>query len=202
MGNLWNIIQFSFSSLIWGLLIALFCMALFVFIIRGWWKNALFTIWSYLIGAVLFIFLVFQCTMIVGSLKIIETCDEYEMYVRQIVDEVYEEWEEVSKGDADIIIDRAIKEYPLLKYYIDSGEFAGFNAKNLPTVMADELRSFMWAYIIRRLLWCLSFVIVAGVLGIMTLNKNNQNQRHMRLNNSSQRHISGTSRRPHISRRR
>lgn len=202
MGYLWNIIQFSFSSLLWGLLIALLCMTLFVFIIRGWWKNALFTIWSYLIGAVLFLFLIFQCTMVVGSLKIIETCDEYEMYVRQIVDEVYNEWEEVSKGDADMIIDRAIKEYPLLKYYIGSGEFSGFDAKNLPTVMADELRSFMWAYIIRRLLWCLGFVLVAGILGIMTLNKNNQDQRHMSLNNSSRRHISGTSRRPHINRHR
>ena len=202
MAYLWNIIQFSFSSLIWGILIALLCMALFVFIIKGWWKNALFTVWSYLIGAILFIFLVFQCTMIVGSLKIIDTCEEYEVFFRQVVDSAYEGWEEVTKEDSDIIIKKTIAEYPLLEYYIGGGDFRGFNAKQLPAAMADELRSFMWAYIVRRLLWCLGLVLVAGVLGIKTLNQYNQSQRQSRPNTISQRHVSRTSRRPHISRRR
>ena len=201
MGYLWNIIQFSFSSLLWGILIAFACMALFVFIIKGWWKNALFTLWSYLIGAILFLLLIFQCTMIVGSLKIIDTCDEYEVYFRQVVDGVYEEWQEVSKGDSDIIIKKAIAEYPLLEYYIGGGDFRGFRAKELPAAMADELRSFMWSYIVRRLLWCLGFVIVAGILSIKTLN--NYNQKIERSYTSSQRHAVRTSaRRPHISRHR
>ena len=203
MGYLWNIIQFSFSSLLWGILISLLCMALFVFIIKGWWKNALFTLWSYLIGAILFLLLMFQCTMIVGSLKIIDTCNEYEVYFRQVVDSAYEGWEEVSKEDSDIIIKKAIAEYPLLEYYIGGGDFRGFNAKALPAAMSDELRSFMWAYIIRRLLWCLGFVIVAGILGIKTLDKYNRSQRQERSYTSSQRRAIGTSaRRPHISRRR
>ena len=201
MGYLWNIIQFSFSSLLWGVLIAFACMALFVFIIKGWWKNALFTIWSYLIGAILFPILVFQCTMIVGSLKIIDTCDEYEVYFNNIVNSAYEGWEEVTKEDSDIIIKKAIAEYPLLEYYIGGGDFRGWKAKELPMVMSDELRSFMWAYIIRRLLWCLGFVIVAGILGIKTLNKYNQSPRRERYNASSQsRAVRTSARRPHISR--
>lgn len=203
MGYLWNIIQFSFSSLLWGILIALLCMALFVFIIKGWWKNALFTIWSYLIGFVLFLLLIFQCTMIVGSLKIVDTCDEYEAYFRQVVDSAYEGWQEVSQRDADIIIKKSIAKFPLLEYYISGGEFFGHSAKNLPTVMADELRSFMWSYIIRRLLWCLGFVLVAGILGIKTLNQYNKRQRLERPRTSEQRSIHRTSsRRPHISHRR
>lgn len=203
MGYLWNIIQFSFSSLLWGILIAVLCMALFVFIIKGWWKNALFTVWSYLIGAILFILLIFQCTMIVGSLKIIDTSDEYEAYFRDIVSDVYEDWQEVSKEDADIIIKKAITEYPLLEYYISGGDFRGFSGKELPTAMADELRSFMWAYIIRRLLWCLGFVLVAGILGIKTLNKYNEGRRRERPVTSNRQHVSSSgTRRPHISRRR
>lgn len=203
MGYLWNIIQFSFSSLLWGILIALLCMALFVFIIKGWWKNALFTIWSYLIGFVLFLLLIFQCTMIVGSLKIVDTCDEYEAYFRQVVDSAYEGWQEVNQRDADIVIKKSIAKFPLLEYYISGGEFTGHSAKNLPTVMADELRSFMWSYIIRRLLWCLGFVLVAGILGIKTLNQYNKRQRLERPRPSEQRSISrASSRRPHISHRR
>lgn len=203
MGYLIDIIQFSFSSLIWGILIAVVCMALFVFIIKGWWKNAMFTIWSYIIGAVLFILLSFQCTMIVGSLKIIDTTDEYEEYFTTIVNSAYEGWEEVTEADADIVIKKAIAEYPLLEHYISGGEFYGYNAKQLPSVMAEELRSFMRAYITRRLLWCLGFVIVAGVLGIMTLNKYNQSVRTHRgqASERSRQRPSG-SRRPHISTRR
>lgn len=168
---LWNIIQYSFSSLIWGILIAVLCMALFVFIIKGWWKDALFSVWSYLIGALLFVLLAFQCTMIVGSLKIIDTADEYEGYFTQVVDNIYEGWEEVPTEQADVVIKKAIAEYPLLEHYISGGEFSGFNARQLPSAMADELRSFMRKYIVRRLLWCLGFVVVAGVLGIKTLDK-------------------------------
>lgn len=168
---LWNIIQYSVGSLFWGILIALLCMALFVFIIKGWWKDALFSVWSYLIGALLFVLLAFQCTMIVGSLKIIDTADEYEGYFTQVVDNIYEGWEEVPIEQADVVIKKAIAEYPLLEHYISGGEFSGFNARQLPSAMADELRSFMRKYIVRRLLWCLGFVVVAGVLGIKTLDK-------------------------------
>jgi hypothetical protein len=118
------------------------------------------------------------------------------------VDSAYEGWEEVTKDDSDIIIKKTIAEYPLLEYYIGGGDFRGFNAKQLPTAMADELRSFMWAYIVRRLLWCLGLVLVAGVLGIKTLDQYNKSQRKTRSYMTNQRHVSGTSRRPHISRRR
>ena len=98
---------------------------------------------------------------------------------------------------------KAIAEYPLLEYYISGGEFSGFNAKQLPAAMADELRSFMRAYITRRLLWCLGFVIVAGVAGIMTLNKYNRSTRTYGTNNSeristSRPRVGGSTHRPRI----
>lgn len=177
---LWNIIQYSIGSLVWGVLIAVLCMALFVFIIKGWWKDAMFSIWSYIIGFVLFVLLAFQCTMIVGSLKIIDTTDTYEAYFTEIVDNIYDGWEQVPTEQADVIIKKAIGEYPLLDYYIGGGDFSGFNAKQLPGAIAEELRSFMRAYITRRLLWCLGFVLVAGVLGIITLDRQNNNCRTQR----------------------
>ena len=168
---LWNIIQYSISSLLGGVLTAIVCLALFVFIIKGWWKDAMFSIWSYIIGVVLFLLLSFQCTMIVGSLKIIDTMDEYKAYFTEIVDNAYEGWEQVPADVAEAVIDKAIEECPLLEHYIGGGEFTGFSAKELPTAMTEKLRSFMKAYIVRRLLWCLGFVLVAVALGIMTLDK-------------------------------
>ena len=177
---LWNIIQYSIGSLVWGILIAVLCMALFILIVKGWFKDAMFSIWSYIIGIILFVLLAFQCTMIVGSLKIIDTTDTYEAYFTEIVDNIYDGWEQVPTEQADVIIKKAIGEYPLLDYYIGGGDFSGFNAKQLPGAIAKELRSFMRAYITRRLLWCLGFVLVAGVLGIITLDRQNNNCRTQR----------------------
>ena len=83
---LFDILRYSFSSAIWGILIAIICMALFVFLIKGWYKDATFSPISYIIGAILFMFLSIQCVLIVGSLKIISTTDYYETEISRIVD--------------------------------------------------------------------------------------------------------------------
>ena len=169
---LFDILRYSFSSMIWGILIAVACMALFVFLIKGWYKDAAFSPISYVVGTVLFLFLSFQCILIVGSLKILDSTDYYETEISRIVDSTYDSVDEVSMGQADEIIQVIIDRFPLLQYYISGGEFSGFTAKELPHAMADELRSFMRWYIFRRILWCLGFVIVGAVCVIKSLSKN------------------------------
>lgn len=171
MWALFDILRYSFSSVIWGIQIAVVCMALFFFLIKGWYKNATFSPVSYIIGAVLFLFLSFQCILIVGSLKIIETTDYYETEISRIIDSAYDATDEVTMGQADDIIQVIIDRFPLLQYYISGGEFSGFTAKELPHAMADELSSFMRWYIFRRILWCLGFVIVGAVLAIRSLDR-------------------------------
>ena len=177
---LYDILRYSFSSVIWGVLIALGCMALFVFLIKGWYKDSTFSPVSYAVGAVLFLFLTFQCILIVGSLKILNTTDYYEAEITRIVDSTYDAAEEVTMGHASDIIDTIIDRFPLLHYYIGGGEFSGFTAKELPHAIADELRSFMHWYIFRRLLWCLGFVIVGAVCVIRSMSKRYDGQRRQR----------------------
>ena len=181
MWALFDILRYSFSSVIWGILIAVTCMALFVFLIKGWYKDATFSPISYVVGTVLFLFLSFQCILIVGSLKILDTTDYYETEISRIVDSTYDSVDEVSMGQADEIIQVIIDRFPLLHYYISGGEFSGFTAKELPHAMADELRSFMRWYIFRRILWCLGFVIVGAICVIKSLSKNYQGIRRQRV---------------------
>ena len=169
---LFDILRYSFSSAIWGILIAIICMALFVFLIKGWYKDATFSPVSYLIGAILFVFLSIQCVLIIGSLKIISTTDYYETEISRIVDNAYDAANEVTKRQADDIIQVVIDRFPILHYYIGGGEFSGFTAKELPHAMADELRSFMRWYIFRRILWCLGFVLVGAICVIKSLSRN------------------------------
>jgi len=172
MWALFDILRYSFSSAIWGVLIAIICMALFVFLIKGWYKDATFSPISYIIGAILFMFLSIQCVLIVGSLKIISTTDYYETEISRIVDNKYDATDEVTKGQADDIIQVIIDRFPILHYYISGGQFSGFTAKELPHAMVDELRSFMRWYIFRRILWCLGFVIIGAVCVIKSLSRN------------------------------
>ena len=177
MWALVDILRHSFSSVIWGVLIAVACMALFVFLIKGWYKDATFSPVSYVVGAFLFLFLSFQCILIVGSLKILDTTDYYETEITRIVDSAYDAADEVTMGQADDVLKTIIDRFPLLQYYISGGEFSGFTAKELPHAMADELRSFMHWYIFRRILWCLGFVIVGAVCVIRSLSKSSSTLR-------------------------
>lgn len=182
-----DILNYSFGSIVWGVLIAVVCMTLFVFLIKGWYKDATFSPVSYIIGAVLFLFLSFQCVLVVGSLKIISMTDEYEQRIASIVESVYSPSDEVSMSQASDVIDTIINEFPILEYYIGGGEFSGFTASHLPHAMADELRSFMRWYIFRRILWCLGFVIVGAICVIKSLSKNYQTVRRQRVQHDRRR---------------
>lgn len=166
---LFDILRYSIGSVIWGVLIALSCMALFVFLIKGWYKDATFSLISYVVGTILFLFLSFQCILIVGSFKIIDTTDYYEKEISTIVDHAYVAADEVTIEQADDILQTIIGKYPILQYYISGGEFSGYTAKELPHAIAGELRSYMCWYIFRRILWCLAFVIVGAVCVIKSL---------------------------------
>lgn len=178
---LFDILKYSISSLVWGILIALSCMALFVFLIKGWYKDATFSPVSYIIGLILFMLLSFQCIMVVGSLKINNMTDEYEGQITKIVDSTYSPSDEVTQSQASDIIDNIIDEFPILRYYIGGGDFSGFTAKELPHAIAQELRSFMRWYIFRRILWCLGFVIVGAVCVIKSMSRGYAMQRSQRL---------------------
>lgn len=177
---LFDILRYSLSSMVWGVLIAVICLGLFIFLIKGWYKDATFSPISYVVGVILFLFLTFQCILIVGSMKIIDMSDEYENRITTIVNSVYSSSDEISLSQASDVIDRIIDEYPILNYYISGGEFSGFTARELPHAMAQELRSFMRWYIFRRILWCLAFVIIGAICVIKSLSNNHSRQRPQR----------------------
>lgn len=186
MAMLFDILVYSFNSLIWGVLISAACMILFRFLIKGWYKDATLSPISYLIGAVLFFFLSIQCILIVGSLKIISMTDEYEQQITALV-QSYTPEDEVSQAQASEVIDAIIDEFPILEYYIGGGEFSGYTASQLPAAIAQELRSFMRWYIFRRILWCLGFVAVGAYLVIRSLSKNYTNTRRERIQHDRRR---------------
>lgn len=90
MGAFFEICKFSAGSLIWGFLISAVCMALFLIALKGWFKNAQLSPWTYVVGVVLFVFVGFQSTMISGAIKIINTTDFYEQQLTEMVNRAQE----------------------------------------------------------------------------------------------------------------
>ena len=168
---LFNILQYSISSLIWGVLIATACIGLFVFLIKGWYKDATFSPISYIVGVVLFILLSYQCILIIGSLSILKVSDLYEQELVELVNQYFVPSDNVSLSDASAIVDRVIEKSPILQYDIGGGEFLGFTAAELPHAIVNELQSFMHWYIVRRLLWCLAFVVIGAFCVIKSMSK-------------------------------
>ena len=172
LGMLTDILKLSASSVIWGVLIALVMMMLFVLIVRGWWKDAVFTPATYILGGLLALLLMFQCTMIVGALKVINMTDEYETVMQNVVDTSYSMLDRVATPEeTDAVVGQLIGQVPLLQHYISGAWSEGTTLRELPRVLGDELRSVMRSYVVRRLLWCLGFVIVLGVLSYKTIRR-------------------------------
>lgn len=90
MGVFFEICKFSAGSLVWGFLISAVCMALFLIALKGWFKNAQLSPWTYVVGVVLFIFVGLQSTMISGAIKIIDTTDYYEQQLTEMVNRAQE----------------------------------------------------------------------------------------------------------------
>lgn len=179
-----SILQFAASSLFWGVLMAVAMMALFVFIVRGWWKDALFTVWTYLIGAILAILLAYECTLIMGALKIRNMCDEFEGILTEIVDRYYpNKYMEVSPEKSAEMFNELAEQFPLLHNYVSAtiegsdihgsgyiyGE--GYSAADLPHGMIQYLKEIVTEFMMHRIYWALGFAIVLGIIAILTIKK-------------------------------
>lgn len=168
---MWALIEFSLSSIFWGILIAAVCIAIFVFLIKGWWKNAMFTIPTYIVGVILFVLLSIQCILICGAIKIIDLSDFVQVEVERIIDLNYMPDCTLSVGEADNVIQELIGKFPILGNYIGSGYFEGHTTESMPLAAKEALEDFMTSYITRRLLWCLGFTVIAAIIAIKTINK-------------------------------
>lgn len=210
MGAFLDIISFSAWNILWGVLIAAVCIALFLIGLKGWFKNAELSAWTYIVGAVLFVLIAIQSTMISGATKIISLTDYYEQQLTENISQANYGSDnglslgslqesvvsgrgisdaigtvignilggnpdhEVSGPESTAIVEQLIDQYPILSNYFDFGVFEGYTVSQLPHAIACEIKDYMKWYILRRLLWCLGFVVIATFIAIKTIDHTNR----------------------------
>ena len=157
------------GSLIWGILMAVLCIALFFFIIKNWYKNTPMSCVSYIVCALLFVVLAFHCVFIVGEIKIISSADEYKVYLQEIFNMLNIDgnvW--MTESESKPVLDSLFGQYPLLQHYLCDYSYEGSVAE-MPDSMIDYFVSLIKQELLYDILWCVGSVIVAAVLVIISM---------------------------------
>ena len=170
MGALVNILTYSMGSLLLGVFLTILGIVLMFVLIRSWWRDSTFTPMSFVVGGILFFFLAFQAVLLCGAVTIKSYCDDVEMAIDGMVANVSDDIL-FSTEDSQQILDRISEEWPLVGYYVNMADFQGHTSATIGSAMADELRSYMNWFILRRVCWSLAFVVVGAIIVIKTITR-------------------------------
>lgn len=166
------ILKYSIGSLLYGGLITVIFLSLFIFLIKGWYKDAVFRPVSFIVLGVLSLIVLWNSTIICGALAMKSDISSIQALIENAI--------ESSGLDGDTTVDlllsneifqQVIDRHPILSYYADNCDFTGWTVAQLPSVMCDTLKEYLNGIIIRSLLWAFCFVIAGAILVIKTMGR-------------------------------
>lgn len=180
------------GSLLLGVFLTILGIVLMFVLIRSWWRDSTFTPMSFVVGGILFFFLAFQAVLLCGAVTIKSYCDDVETAINGLVANVPDDIP-FSTEDSQQILDCISEEWPLVGYYVNMADFQGHTSATIGSAMADELRSYMNWFILRRVCWSLAFVVVGAIIVIKTITRRTNQLRRSsgRLTDRTSSHRSG-----------
>ena len=173
-----ELIKYASTSLLWGILIGLFCLVIFFIIVKGWWKDTHFNLKSYLISSVLGVVLIYQCTLLCGAMIIINMANDCEPAITSYVNQYTSETEYVlSEEETNSIISNLVTNNPLVANHIDTSKLQDCAAKELPGAIISQVKNNRRWFIFRRILWSLGFSFIAAVFVIKSISHQQDKRR-------------------------
>ena len=171
MGLLVDIFTNSLLSIFVGFLFAVGGVILLFLAIQGWYKNRTFTPLSYVAGAVVFCFFLYQSILICGAFACKSFGDEIEARINEIVAlrASFMPDYEFSREQTDEIFKEATAVFPVIAEYVDWADFEGHTPLDIAASMHETLDKFLNIYILKRLGWCLLFFVIGAFLVIKTM---------------------------------
>lgn len=173
MEALFNILAHSLSSIFLGVFVAVAGVALMFFIIHLWWRNSNFTPLSFLVAFILFCLLSFQVVFICGAMTIKGYGDDVERTVNELVSQMPSDIQ-LSSEDAQVLLDRVSDEFPIVGYYVSRVESWGNTPSTIAKSLVDALHRYLNWFMLRRIGWCLLFIVCAAVAVINTISRENR----------------------------
>lgn len=163
MNIFFSLFSGALSCVFYGLIITLFIVASLYFLLSTASKGIVRSIAFWISMGVLSLLLLVNMSVMVGAFKVKSTTGAMELWLNQRLHEV--------SGIADIESSQEIGEmldenFPMLNHYLNLFDFSGTSFRELPTVMADCIRSEMNSQIWSNVLWSLGFIIAAVLISL------------------------------------
>lgn len=188
MGVFFDIICSFAWNILWGVLIAAVCIALFLVALKGWFKNAKLSPWTYVVGTVLFVFLVIQLSLLIGAVDVMCTVDDIELAIKHIVETAGATNLSV---ESQQVFDTIKEKYPMLDLYMGWCDHSSANVTPIAMIIGDSVRDYLTSYIWHRIWWILGAMALACGLVILT-SRNVSKSANFSYDNSSEISISDT----------
>lgn len=168
MLTIFELIKFSFGSLIWGLLMAVVIMALFFVLLGVFCPNSRFSPATYIISGVTGLLLASQCVLVCGSVKLLGYVDDIRSEAAGLINAGIEAGRTAADASADAV-GNLLDEYPVISKYADIGSFDSASVSAVPQIVADRVSDGVKSYILRRVWWMLGFVVIGMLAAMKTM---------------------------------
>ena len=161
---IFDILRYAVSSMFLGLLFSIISVGLLLLIIKNLYPKHTLTPLSYIVGAILFTLLFFQLVFVCGAFKIKGMADDMETSINNLTPKD----QGLISGNEIPIAEQLQKKYPLLKNYVDLDDVQKYKVSDASEYMSG-IRSALNNYILRRIGWSLSFIILGAFIVFKTM---------------------------------
>lgn len=170
MGAYFKLLRTRWEICFLGVILTIVGVALMFVLIQSWRSNCTYTPLSYITGGILFLFLSFQAVLLCGAVTIKSYTDDVEHAINGWVANVPSDVQFDQEASQNVL-ERITEEWPLVGYFVGGADFTGHTSESLGPAMAEELRSFMNYFILRRIGWSLLFIICGAVIVIKSMER-------------------------------
>lgn len=158
-----SLISTAFSSIFYGIIVTAVIMAILYAVLKSLSNGIVRSIPFYVIGVVLAILLIIQCSLMIGAIQAKDAVNSAEIYLNQLLED---KSGIVSAQDSQQVMDAVTENFPVIGSFIDIADFSGHDISDLPEVMHESMTDFLNSYIWHRVWWILGIVVVAVVIAL------------------------------------
>jgi len=160
----------SIWYIILGIVLTILGVGLMFFLIQGCYPKYTFRLPSYIVGFILFFFLGYQITCMVGAMAIKGSTDEINFSIKSKLPDYWTgTHREITPGESQELMNYVTKEYPLVGLYLGNADFQGYDATQIANAMTDKIDEYMNWYILRRVGWSILFIVIGVFIVIKTM---------------------------------
>lgn len=164
-----------FSSIFWGIVIALAVTALAVFIVKAIAPNRSMTPLSWIAALIMTVMVCIQSTLMVGAIKAKSIVADMEEAVNAVAEKTDEFSTEASSAlNIQEKINNVKEKYPYIKQLADTDKLSTANAKDTAANIHDAAQHYLNWYIVRRIGWGLLFTVIGTLIMYKTMDSTRQ----------------------------